>query len=574
MTFPTTSDDGRIVLTAEEIAALRKMLDAGDRSGFYLAYYGMTGNSEALLTAKISSFSGNVGGVAFASNWLLQDQYRGAGPAGSSPYAGIYFLSQKVAVASFDAIVADVNNNDQRKFDGTADGLGTPNRLFISSFDAWAGQNNIQMFPGNLLIGETGFAQWLTGKDYSVPNWSADTARTMPGFVAGAQALLYASYFGKQQSDMSGDTIDIQNGFKLTTDSAGRVNGIFGNTADDWAITGGQLAQMIVTDWLQASPIDRADPFAFITRLVTEAAGFALYGSAWTTVKNAWAAELPNFETNLRRMAGLAPDAQITDAALAPIRAKFSEFSGGYTGDVNPNNTNPTGPDPTLTWNKNPTGNGDVLFVDGRTAPGPVDGGGGDDLIFGAESTDNIRGGDGNDIIWGKEGRDKLFGDAGNDLIRGGMGNDTLTGGAGNDTLSGGDLTSAPDATSVSGVRSRDGFDTADYRQAAGKVVIDFTQPGSFDVQKRMFTVQQDGDGGTDTLHSIEKVILTADKDEVIMTKEANKLNVQFQFVGGDNTIRDKAAAAPPPQPPGPPPSGSPGGGSAYVFVTKDEQGA
>src|SRR5215813_1594750 len=100
MTFPTTSDDGRIVLTAEEIAALRKMLDAGDRSGFYLAYYGMTGNSEALLTAKISSFSGNVGGVAFASNWLLQDQYRGAGPAGSSPYAGIYFLSQKVAVAS------------------------------------------------------------------------------------------------------------------------------------------------------------------------------------------------------------------------------------------------------------------------------------------------------------------------------------------------------------------------------------------------------------------------------------------------------------------------------------------
>lgn len=45
------------------------------RGSFYLAYYAMTDSQEALLQAKISTFSGLVGGEAFAANRFLQDLY-------------------------------------------------------------------------------------------------------------------------------------------------------------------------------------------------------------------------------------------------------------------------------------------------------------------------------------------------------------------------------------------------------------------------------------------------------------------------------------------------------------------
>lgn len=52
--------DSRIPLTSRELATLKAFVDAGDRGGFYMAYYAMTGNSEALLTAQISTFSQDV----------------------------------------------------------------------------------------------------------------------------------------------------------------------------------------------------------------------------------------------------------------------------------------------------------------------------------------------------------------------------------------------------------------------------------------------------------------------------------------------------------------------------------
>ena len=95
MTLPKTTNDARLVFTSAEIGILQSMLDKNDRAGFYLAYYEMTGNREALLTAKVSTFSGDTGGVAFVSNWLMQNQYASAGPQGSLPYKGIYALSPR-----------------------------------------------------------------------------------------------------------------------------------------------------------------------------------------------------------------------------------------------------------------------------------------------------------------------------------------------------------------------------------------------------------------------------------------------------------------------------------------------
>lgn len=80
--------DERIPLTADELTVINTLLEAGDRAGYYVAYYEMTGNNEALLTAKIASFSEEVGGVAFVSNWLLQNDFRSS----PIPYSGIYFL--------------------------------------------------------------------------------------------------------------------------------------------------------------------------------------------------------------------------------------------------------------------------------------------------------------------------------------------------------------------------------------------------------------------------------------------------------------------------------------------------
>ncbi len=62
-----------------------------------------------------------------------------------------------------------------------------------------------------------------------------------------------------------------------------------------------------------------------------------------------------------------------------------------------------------------------------------VDGGGGDDIIYGGAGNDYLSGGAGWDRIYGGAGDDVLSGGAGGDKIKGGSGNDILTGGAGKD---------------------------------------------------------------------------------------------------------------------------------------------
>jgi Ca2+-binding RTX toxin-like protein len=67
-----------------------------------------------------------------------------------------------------------------------------------------------------------------------------------------------------------------------------------------------------------------------------------------------------------------------------------------------------------------------------------LDGGVGADLLEGGNGNDFAEGGDGNDILNGGNGEDVLYGDAGNDILSGGNNNDTLYGGAGDDILVGG----------------------------------------------------------------------------------------------------------------------------------------
>jgi Ca2+-binding RTX toxin-like protein len=66
-----------------------------------------------------------------------------------------------------------------------------------------------------------------------------------------------------------------------------------------------------------------------------------------------------------------------------------------------------------------------------------IQGGGGDDDIFGEAGNDVLSGDDGNDSILGGSDDDTITGDSGNDTLHGDDGNDTLDGGADDDTVTG-----------------------------------------------------------------------------------------------------------------------------------------
>jgi RTX calcium-binding nonapeptide repeat (4 copies)/Integrin beta chain VWA domain len=66
-----------------------------------------------------------------------------------------------------------------------------------------------------------------------------------------------------------------------------------------------------------------------------------------------------------------------------------------------------------------------------------LDGGNGNDRLYGDSGIDHLYGGAGNDFLYGGEDDDQLWGDSGADQLKGGEGNDKLYGGQDDDTLIG-----------------------------------------------------------------------------------------------------------------------------------------
>ena len=73
-------------------------------------------------------------------------------------------------------------------------------------------------------------------------------------------------------------------------------------------------------------------------------------------------------------------------------------------------------------------------IVNGGAGNDALWGDAGDDILNGEDGDDKLYGGYGNDIVNGGAGNDALWGDGGDDILNGGSGNDILYGGAGNDT--------------------------------------------------------------------------------------------------------------------------------------------
>src|SRR3954452_2737878 len=124
--------------------------------------------------------------------------------------------------------------------------------------------------------------------------------------------------------------------------------------------------------------------------------------------------------------------------------------------------------------------------VDGAT----LNGGGGDDVLTGADTNDTLNGGEGNDRLVGAKGNDTMNGDAGNDTLvwNNGDATDTNDGGAGND------------ATEVNGSPTAGDAFTLDPDVGAGQVRFQRTNLVPFTIHSTTERFQVNGLGGNDSL--------------------------------------------------------------------------
>ena len=434
--------DGRLVLTQFERDYLQSFLNAGDRGGFYMAYYAMTQSAEIIAPGQISTFSDALGGVAFGANYLLQDAFRDAPPAsapGELPYRGIYYLSQQVADEIFSDIIDKVENN------GSTGGNFSVAEILQASQNAWARTddpvtNNATQFPG---ADANDFAQTieLTSFDLSLSNVTEIIENTLneiqrlrdagelsfenfldaitniqPGTLAGLIAIAGKDILGKKRSD---------------------YQTVFGITLPGY-------------DFIET-------PDGRYEIVVEEASGKTVAIFDDTFLPDSL---LDIFEIGLTKLVG-APGALIGLIAnetpflsdfFSWFRRQLSESETGFDGDINPNVTNSTfdpltyknsedgtSGDDTI-WGKEGIGGGGFDPFGQLPDDDTLDGGAGNDFIFGGGGEDTLRGGLGNDVIYGNQDNDDLFGDGGNDILRGGEGDDTIDGGADDDVLDGGDI--------------------------------------------------------------------------------------------------------------------------------------
>lgn len=167
-----------------------------------------------------------------------------------------------------------------------------------------------------------------------------------------------------------------------------------------------------------------------------------------------------------------------------------------------------------------------VSYSDGQiidTAIIPENGGlGNDTLDLTSSYLPNSR-----DVIFGLAGDDTLNGGGGNDYLYGGDDNDTLIGGAGDDQLWGG-MKAETGRT--------DGIDTVRYQTASSAITISLASSSA----TAPVTVQ-DGDGGTDTLHSIEIIEGSDQGDTLILQGLSPEIANAFNYIdlGGGTDIID-----------------------------------
>jgi hypothetical protein len=233
-------------VTQADIPALQAYLNAnppyGDRAGFYMKLYQLTGDAQALMQAQICTFSGIVGGLAFAANAQVQSEVPSQYPSG-----GVIQFSNQIAKAELQMVISAVNN-------GTGNQISNKN-ISDAARAAWVDSPTgdiSQYFPGTLLDGST--LSYLANPSGAPPGVQADLQNLIAGMVLGTSASDYANnsaYTAHQLLNPDGST-------ELTyyTDASGKavyvgdwpqlpasfsMASLLASTGDNVAVNGPQL---------------------------------------------------------------------------------------------------------------------------------------------------------------------------------------------------------------------------------------------------------------------------------------------------------------------------------------------
>ena len=520
-----TTDDRRLALSEAELYAMQASLNVLDRGGFYAIYNGFSNSDQASVQGRISTFSGDAGGAAFAANRILQELYGPDSTYNGIQYSGLYYLSQEIAQEGLNYIRRDIET-DSVGGNGTGDLPG--NILSASAANAWANNQNRDMFPGNIFTpvevgvsaaqlvatlapavlsaifksnGDGTFTPYEDAGDRFIIALQDVGSVVSKGSLASFLAAFVSDDYAKSRSDVGGATITGPNGIELSVGSNGSVNGFFDYGATDFL---GQVAN-------------------FTLELTTT--GY-----------------IPGFD--LKTLI----QTYLSDMIEAPLRAgwtpaDFSEIrsSGtGHDGDTQPGATYVPNPDAAV-WTQSPTGGNDAIAGKdgffGRGGRDEIYAGAGNDVVFGQGGDDKLYGEEDDDILWGGRGDDELDGGEGNDVLRGGEGDDTLFGSIGEDILSGGD---------IQVLLEDDGTDTADYSEVEldGEFGMRVEASDDEDLEEAVFTVRVGGDGSDrkgdlQQLHSIERIIGTDKSDEVILDTRLLELEIEsFDMDDGTDAVR------------------------------------
>jgi hypothetical protein len=142
-------------LTKEELVQIRSIdnLGKGDRPGAYVRLWQLTGSPEALLQARISSFSGGPGGTSFAANLQLQKEI-------GSRYPGVFELSEAVFQSSIDDVHEHIDKVNSGK-------MPLDQALFDGAEVAWKARHLGQDFPGNIFSIIPGSPEFMDGSFFT-----------------------------------------------------------------------------------------------------------------------------------------------------------------------------------------------------------------------------------------------------------------------------------------------------------------------------------------------------------------------------------------------------------------------
>ncbi|MGK0247956.1 MAG: hypothetical protein ACI910_000684, partial [Oleispira sp.] len=161
-------------ITTAHVDTMQALLNEGNRGGAYMFYYMLTGNTQALVQAQITTYSGFFGGAALYGNYLAKianpDKYT----------LSLDQFSIDIVQANIDAIRIDIN--------GGNNGLLSPEDLQVADYGVWVDKEMGDYFPGNLLA---------PGGSISL----LFTAGSANGLVGGRQGVLFGNYLSSFESD-------------------------------------------------------------------------------------------------------------------------------------------------------------------------------------------------------------------------------------------------------------------------------------------------------------------------------------------------------------------------------------